>query len=190
MIGDSISVGYTVDVRKLLDGEADVFRIPSNGKDSAFGRSMIKRWLGKREWDVIHFNWGLWDLCYSNPEAKTQGHRDKENGTLTATPEKYRENLEAIVKRLKETEAELVWCETTPVPEKELGRIAGDAIRYNKVANELMAENGIAINELHAHALAKVHEIQKAEGDVHFTAEGSAYPATAVAEAIRAQLSE
>lgn len=32
LIGDSISNAYTVDVRKQLQGKADVFRIPGNGK--------------------------------------------------------------------------------------------------------------------------------------------------------------
>ena len=32
LIGDSISISYTVDVRKLLKGKADVFRIPTNGR--------------------------------------------------------------------------------------------------------------------------------------------------------------
>ena len=37
LIGDSISIGYTVDVRKNLKGKADVFRIPTNGQASDFG---------------------------------------------------------------------------------------------------------------------------------------------------------
>ena len=31
IIGDSISIGYTVPVRKLLEGKANVHRIPTNG---------------------------------------------------------------------------------------------------------------------------------------------------------------
>lgn len=54
-IGDSISIGYTVNVRKLLKGKADVFRIPSNGQASDRGLANIKKWLGDRKWDVIHF---------------------------------------------------------------------------------------------------------------------------------------
>ena len=66
LIGDSISISYTVEVRKLMKGKADIFRIPSNGKNAAFGLKKLDKWLGKKtKWDVIHFNWGLWDLCYS-----------------------------------------------------------------------------------------------------------------------------
>lgn len=188
LIGDSISIGYTVEVRKQLRGKADVFRITTNGKYSEYGLENLDKWIGKRHWDVIHFNWGLWDLCYRNPEAKTQGHRDKINGTLTTTPEQYRQNMEQIVARLKATEATLIWCETTPVPEHEAGRIAGDAIRYNQIANEIMQQNDITINALHAHALEGLPEIQKGKGDVHFTAAGYTYLADQVAKVISAAL--
>jgi hypothetical protein len=184
LIGDSVSNAYTVDVRKRLTGKADVFRIPGNGKDSAYGLAHLDPWLGTRHWDVIHFNWGLWDLCYRNPKSKTQGHRDKVNGTLTATPEEYRANMEKIVARLKKTGATLIWCTTTPVPEQEAGRKLGDDLLYNQIAAEIMNANGVLINDLHAHALSRHSEIQKQKGDVHYTEDGSAYLAAKVAQAI------
>jgi len=188
LIGDSISIGYTVDVRKRLKGKADVFRIPTNGKYASYGSKNIDKWLGNGKWDVIHFNWGLWDICYRNPKSKTQGHRDKVNGTLTASPEQYRESLEQIVKRLKQTNATLIWCATTPVPEHEAGRKMGDEIKYNAIAASIMQENGILINDLHAHALQGLPEIQNKKGDVHFNSKGYAYLADEVAQAISAGL--
>jgi len=192
LIGDSISNAYTVDVRKHLHGKADVFRIPGNGKNSAYGLRNLNKWLalGPGEWDMIHFNWGLWDLCYRNPKSKTQGHRDKVNGTITATPEQYRANMEKIVSRLKKTDATLIWCTTTPVPEHEAGRKLGDDLIYNKIAEGIMAENGVLINDLHTYALAKYDEIQVKKGDVHYTKEGSTYLAVKVAKEIEAALSE
>ncbi|WP_372724773.1 SGNH/GDSL hydrolase family protein [Novipirellula sp.] len=189
LIGDSISIGYTVDVRKRLSGKADVFRIPSNGKYAAFGSENLAKWLGQRKWDVIHFNWGLWDICYRNPKSKTQGHRDKVDGTLTASPDQYRESLQQIVARLKQTDATLIWCATTPVPEFEAGRKEGDEIKYNLIAESIMKKNGIRINDLHAHALRGLPEIQKQKGDVHFTSQGYAYLAEKVALEIASALS-
>lgn len=184
LIGDSISIGYTIDVRKLLKGKADVFRIPTNGKFAAHGAQNLDKWLGDRKWDIIHFNWGLWDICYRNPKAKTQGHRDKVNGKLTATPDAYKNSMEQIVTRLKKTNAKLIWCATTPVPEFEIGRKMGDEIKYNAIAQKIMHENGISINDLHAHALLELAKIQKKKGDVHFTPEGSLYLAEKVAHEI------
>jgi len=37
LIGDSISIGYTVPVRKLLEGKANVHRIPTNGGPTSKG---------------------------------------------------------------------------------------------------------------------------------------------------------
>lgn len=180
LIGDSISIGYTIDVRKQLKGKADVFRVPSNGKYAAHGAKNLNKWLGDRKWDVIHFNWGLWDICYRSPQSKTQGGRDKVNGKLTATPDAYKASMEKIIARLKKTDATLIWCTTTPVPEFEAGRKVGDEVKYNTIAESLMKENEIKINDLHAHALLKHSKIQKGKGDVHFTPEGSAYLAEKV----------
>ena len=180
LIGDSISIGYTVAVRKLLQGKADVFRIPTNGRYSSYGLQNIEKWLGQRKWDIIHFNWGLWDICYRHPKAI----RDKVNGTLTATPDKYRESMKGIVGKLKKTNAKLIWCETTPVPEFEEGRIMGDEIKYNLIAEKIMKQNKIAINRLHAHALVKLPGIMKKKGDVHFSKIGYAYLAENVAKEI------
>lgn len=192
LIGDSISIGYTVDVRKALHEKADIFRIPSNGKNAAFGLANLNKWLKQKpaQWDLIHFNWGLWDLCYRHPESKAQGHRDKINGTITATPEQYRADLEKIVITLKKTNAKLIWCSTTPVPEHEAGRKLGDDLKYNKIAKEVMTKHEIKINDLHAHALLKQKEIQIKKGDVHFNKKGSAYLAKKVALEISAELSK
>ena len=188
LVGDSISLAYTVDVRKLLNGKADVFRIPENGRYASYGVEKMDKWLGNRDWDIIHFNWGLWDICYRNPKARTQGHRDKVNGTLTATPDEYKASMEKNVARLKETGATLIWCKTTPVPEFEAGRIMGDEIKYNSIAEEIMQGNGVLINDLHAYALLRLPEIQKGNDDVHFTPEGYAYLAGKVAFEIETAL--
>ncbi|MDC0497352.1 acetylxylan esterase [bacterium] len=190
LIGDSISIGYTPYVRELMMGQADVYRIPSNTKYSAFGLENLDKWLAMTpaKWDVIHFNWGLWDLCYRHPKSKVQGKRDKVNGTLTATPEQYRATMEKIVARLKETDATLIWCATTPVPEGEVGRKLGDDLIYNRAAEDIMKANGVLVNDLHKHALLKLPAIMVREGDVHFTEEGYRHLAEKVAAEITTAL--
>lgn len=64
LIGDSISIGYTLPVRDLLKGKANVHRIPTNGGPTTNGLKNLTAWLGVSKWDVIHFNWGLHDLKY------------------------------------------------------------------------------------------------------------------------------
>ena len=56
LIGDSISIGYTVPVRSLLAGKANVHRIPDNGGPTINGLAHIDQWLSDDRWQVIHFN--------------------------------------------------------------------------------------------------------------------------------------
>ena len=184
LIGDSISIGYTLPVRELLAGKANVHRIPTNARHTGIGLQMINEWLGDGKWDVIHFNWGLHDLCYRSRDANTPGRKDKVNGSLDLTFEEYQQNLRRLVKTLKATGARLIWASTTPVPDGEPGRIKGDEVRYNKAAEKIMKENGVMINDLYAHAFPRLSQIQLPNGNVHFTAEGSQYLAEYVAASI------
>lgn len=191
ILGDSISIGYTRDVRSLMEGKANVFRPmnatgkkPQNCGDTPIGIKGLDRWLGSSQWDVIHLNWGLWDLCYRNPKVKTQGNRDKENGTLSTSPEQYEKNLETLVTRLKKTEAKLIWASTTMVPDGEVGRFVGDDIKYNAIASRVMKRHGIPTDDLHALTVSFDGKFFTGPGNVHFTAEGSQRLAEQVAEKI------
>src|SRR5262245_39232334 len=62
LIGDSISIGYTLPTRKLLEGKANIHRILTNGGPTTNGLKNLNSWLGSEKWAVIHFNWGLHDL--------------------------------------------------------------------------------------------------------------------------------
>lgn len=175
LIGDSISIGYTVTVRKELAGKANVHRIPENGADTANGLKKIDEWLGDSHWDVIHFNWGLHDLKVT-PDGGRQ-----------VPIEVYEKNLEALVARLKKTGAKLIWAGTTPVPEGKQNppREAADAARYNAAAKRVMDANGIAIDDLNAAALPRLSEIQL-PGNVHFNSAGWELLGHQVANAIHA----
>ena len=119
IIGDSISLGYTPDVKKLLGDSVTVVHNKGNAQHTSTGVKKIDSWLGDKQWDVIHFNWGLWDLCYRHPDSKVQGRRDKLRGTLTTSLPDYERNLELLVARLKHTRAKLIWANTTVVPKGE-----------------------------------------------------------------------
>ncbi len=190
LIGDSISIGYTVQTRALLNGKANVHRVPRNAGHTGMGIDGLPKWLktlGGR-WDVIHFNWGLWDLCYRNPESKNQGRRDNVNGKLTHTIGQYTANLETLIAELKKTKAKLIFATTTPVPEGELGRKLGDDLKYNAAAVKVMKKHGIAVNDLHAAMAGKMKTYGLKPGDVHFSSQGYDLLAGQVAHAIEARL--
>lgn len=174
ILGDSISIGYTCQVRESLKGKAKVIRPDANCGDTRHGLAQIETWLGDGNWQVIHFNWGLHDLCYRNPELKTPGQRDKVNGTLSVPLAEYETNLEALVERLKQTGAKLIFANTTLVPEGEAGRFPRDERKYNAAAQRVMEKHGVPINDLHAPTQAFPPAMFAGPGNVHFSAEGSA----------------
>jgi lysophospholipase L1-like esterase len=184
LVGDSISIGYTLPTRKLLDGKANVHRIPTNGGPTTRGLQQLDRWLGDSTWDVIHFNFGLHDLKHADPKG---GLVEASDGPRQVELDAYRDNLRAIVRRLKATGATLIWCTTTPVPPGAKGRVPGDEVAYNAVAAEVMKDEEVAINDLHAFAAARLAEIGR-PADVHYTTAGSAVLATEVAARIEAAL--
>src|SRR3954465_5493214 len=50
LIGDSISMGYTLPVREALAGKANVHRPPANCGPTSRGVEMIDSWLGDGRW--------------------------------------------------------------------------------------------------------------------------------------------
>jgi len=185
LIGDSISIGYTKPTIQMLKNTANVQRAPTNCGDTNSGLRGLKRWLGKTRWDVIHFNWGLHDLCYRHPDSKVQGRRDKANGTQAVPLDQYGKNLDELVQQLKRTGAKLIWASTTAVPEGEAGRVLGDDIKYNEVAAGIMKKHGVAINDLHALSASFNGTHSTAPGNVHFTKEGSVKLAEQVVKSVR-----
>ncbi|WP_294083994.1 SGNH/GDSL hydrolase family protein [Proteiniphilum sp. UBA5384] len=185
IIGDSISIGYTPFVKKSLSDRADVFHNKGNAQHTGTGKEMLEEWLGDTKWDIIAFNWGLWDLCYRHPESKVQGNRDKVNGTVTFTVEQYAANMDTIVTRLKDTGVKLLFITTTVVPPDEAGRFEGDEIKYNNAALAIMEEKGIAVHNLHKYSIDIHKKYAKGEGDVHYTEEGYEALSKSVADAIK-----
>jgi lysophospholipase L1-like esterase len=176
LIGDSISMGYTLAVRAKLAGKANVHRPPENCGDTARGVASIEKWLGAGKWDVIHFNFGLHDLKYLDAAGQLAA---PDKGKQVHTLAEYEANLRKIVARLKQTGAKLIWAATTPVPGGSTGRVEDDAIRYNAVAARVMQEQGVALNDLHAYVKPRQAQLQR-PANVHFTDTGSAQLAETV----------
>jgi hypothetical protein len=177
LIGDSISMGYTLPTRKLLAGKANLHRLPANGGPTINGLAHLTEWLGSGKWDVIHFNWGLHDLRYMD------------DGKLQVPLPEYEKNLRELVKQLKATGAKLIWAATTPVPAGDLKplRKNEDVIAYNDVARKIMEENQVAIDDLYAFVLPRMDQIQL-PANVHFKPEGYEELAGQVAASIEAVL--
>ncbi len=177
LIGDSISMGYTVPVRELLKDKANVHRIPQNGGPTKLGMEKIDAWLGTGKWDVIHFNWGIHDLKFM-PDGKRQVEVDD-----------YEKNLRALVAKMKATGAKLIWATTTPIPNGDLvpPRRFGEVSEYNAIALRVMKENAVTVDDLNAAVTPQIDKLQNPK-DVHYNAAGYKFLAGEVAKSIEAAL--
>lgn len=180
IIGDSISIGYTLPTRTALKNTANLWRPPTNCGPTTRGLEQIDKWLGDRKWDVIHFNFGLHDLKYIDDKGRLV---PVDKGHQQVPIDKYTENLEKLILRLKKTNATLIWRNTTPIPEGSRGRVTGDEIKYNNAAKKLMLKHKIQIHDLYTFALKKQSKIQRKK-DVHYTPDGSKVLAAEVARVI------
>ena len=179
--GDSISIGYTRQVREKLKGKANLYRLHCNGGDSAsFIPRMTKMHATMRnetieghwsfEWDVIHFNVGLHDLKYTY-----KGKLNKTKGKRVCAIGQYEKNIENIVSYLKRfaPKATLIFATTTPVPEGEPGRNAGDAVIYNKAAIKVLRDHPeIVVDDLYGFTKPNHSQWWTKPGNVHYGSQG------------------
>ena len=149
LIGDSICGGYYKVVQRELDGKAIVVKNEGNAEYTGTGLKRLDEWLGDRKWDVVHFNWGLWDM-YGWQYAKED-----------RLPAAYQERLEKIVSRLEKTGARLIWATTTPAcpgAEKTMRNRFKTEVRitpaverqYLDAALRVMKRHHVQVNDLHA----------------------------------------
>ena len=170
LIGDSISIYYTDPVRRLLAGQADVYRTPMGpGKVETLFVS-LDDFLKTRKWDVIHFNTGLHDFA----------HKEGSDEDLAL----YRKNLDTVIAKLQATGAKLIWASTTPVPPKSPGTSNALVIKYNAAAKAVMESHQIPIDDLYALVLPKHDQYWLGPNNVHFNELGSAVMGRQVANVV------
>lgn len=178
IIGDSISMGYTLPVRAKLKGVANLHRPcrklrRHQARPGPIGSMARQGPLGCHSFQ-------LRSARLEVPKCQRRV-REPSQGTQVASPQVYREQLLQIIVKLKATGAKLIFASTTPVPEGTKGRRKGDEEIYNQVAIELMKEQGTPVNDLCEQVVTRQHQeakerqpkpIQQA-ANVHFTAAGS-----------------
>jgi lysophospholipase L1-like esterase len=171
IIGDSISMGYTEPVRKLLAGKYNVHRIGENGGPTSNGVAHLDK-LPAGPWDVITFNYGLHDLKL-------------DTGTHQVEVPQYEANLNTIVEALRKTGAKLIWVTTTPVPTGKLSpkRERTDVPLYNEAASRSLKDKVDSVCDLYTAVLPREPELQLKE-NVHFTPAGYDFLAHEVAQSI------
>jgi lysophospholipase L1-like esterase len=186
LIGDSIRIGYAPVVAELLAGEARILSQEPNGGDSARVLEHLDAWAIADRPAVVHFNCGLHDL-----------KRSRAGDAYQVPLPQYEANLRRIVERLRgETDARLVFATTTPILDErharrggstpiDFNRFEADVRRYNEVALAVMAAAGVPVNDLHRVVAAAGLESTMRQDGTHYTPEGNAFLARAVADYLR-----
>ena len=182
IIGDSISIGYTLPTRALLKEKVNLHRIPTNGGPTIKGVSEIEKWLGTRKWDLIHFNWGLHDLKYMGKDGTNLVPKEK-GGIVQVPLADYEKNLEKLVIRMKNSTTKLVWRNTTPIPPGSKARYVGDSVKFNKAAAQVMKKHDVPTLDLYTPSKKNMKDWMK-KADVHYHAHGSQALAERVARDI------
>lgn len=180
LIGDSIRIGYQPFVEGALDGRLSVWGPEDNGGDSRNVLSRFDEWVIGRKPDVLHINCGLHDIKKEFGAGEAQVPFDE-----------YVTNIETILARaLAETDAKVIWAQTTPVNEewhhdqKGFDRFEADVDAINRAATKICGKLGVQVNNLY-HAIVEGGRDELLVDDgVHFRPEGSERLGDAVVAAI------
>lgn len=186
IIGQSISLGYTPYVQRLLRQRGIVVEHnPGNAGQASNILMYLDDWALSGSWDLIQLTAGLHELL-----------RDRQTGRPRAEVEDFASHVEQIVVRLRQgSSARLLWATTTPVIDQRHAtstqpgdRFERDQVRYSRAAQDIMRRYGVPINDLHAAVMSAGAERLIGPDGVHFTEEGYAFLGEKVAERIVEEL--
>lgn len=152
LLGDSIRQNYQEYVKKELEGTAEVSFPNDNGKFGYLTLRYCHEWIrvltpeGKKPFDIVHFNIGLWDVLRLSNEDRT-----------FTSDEEYALLLRRISDRIRFylPNAKQIFALSTSViePGFEPGELYGkrcndDIERFNEIAKEVFANTDVSINDL------------------------------------------
>ena len=172
LIGDSITLGYSGVVKRLLKGKANVDVLatskcisdPALLKETAYAMEDYRH-------AVVHVNNGLHGWHVTEPD--------------------YEASLRAYVKKLRALapKAGLVWASTTPVPSRQTGVTLDEkrnrvVLARNAIADKVMREHGVPVNDLYALVVGDLEQLTASKGNVHYGNQGKELQGKAVADAI------
>lgn len=167
LLGDSITRGYFPETARLLDGHANCYLFATSASS---GDPRIPKQIAAYSdvappaFAVIHFNNGMHGWAY--------------------TEQQYNNGLPSLISAVRQLapHATLIWATITPVLKADDAGATNPRIdERNRLALTLMQQQHIAIDD--QHTLMLDHQTLH-QGNVHFTAAGSAIQAQQAAQSI------
>ena len=151
VLGDSFYQNLTNSAVKEFKDRAQV--VYANPGDSSYALAHLDELLGEDKWSVIHFSFGIADMCYKHPHLKDVRALSKAaGGVRVSSPELYEKNLDELVRRLKATGAKIIWASSIPPVSPGGGFInydPGSEVEYNRIAAKVMAAQSVTVNDMH-----------------------------------------
>lgn len=155
LVGDSIRIGYDKEIKKALEGKANVIFPEDNCQFAAYVCRYLNEWFGGldgKEFDVVHWNAGLHDCLRLFGEEPN-------------TPiEIYEYYIERICQRIKKLcpNAKVIFATSTSVisekMNKDFMRYNEDIEKYNEAAVKIVTRYGFEVNDLYSLSLTLPEE--------------------------------
>ena len=176
LIGDSIRmIGYGNPVAERLSDEFEVWQPDDNCRFAQYTLRGLWDWQdGIKGADIIHWNNGLWDVCYLFGD-----------GAFTPI-DVYVDTMLRIARLLKERATTVIFATTTPVRPENVHN-SNDVIKaYNEALVPKLREMGIVINDLYTPISADVYK-NICDDTIHLSEDGISLAADLVEKVIRAE---
>jgi len=140
LLGDSIRMSYQANVRRLLEGRANVYGPDDCCRFAKYSLWYINEWIATAGTpDIIHWNNGIWDAYQVNADMDV----------ITPVDE-YVRDMKRLYNELKKTGAVVIFATTTPA-KKGYANLSNENIDlYNKKILDEFSRDEIYINDLNA----------------------------------------
>jgi len=183
LLGDSIRMSYQPLVIKALEGVAEVVGPAENCQFSLYTLSALPRWLDQSGTpDIVHWNNGLHDVGHNPNRCPVQ-----------MPVEVYCGNLAFVLRRLRETQAQVLWATATPVhPERPFRQDQWswrneEIEEYNEAALKVMRAYDVPVNDLHT-IVSSDPDLYLSTDQLHLSETGQRMCAEAVVRVVREYL--
>lgn len=143
VIGDSISIGYTPTIGKLMP-DYRVVHSRGNARNSFYAANNAQTWLNEQDQspEIIIWNNGIWNTIHNYTDEPLQ--------YLMTSFSQYENDLDITAKILKKTGARIIFVTTTNIDSGTNFYDETMLDQLNASARVVMEENGIEVFDLNA----------------------------------------
>lgn len=173
IIGDSTLKGAVPYIQAAMPC---AHRVGGNARDSGHLLTKLGAWLAGKQYRIIYFNVGLWDVARRAPTPDDIWNLDPtDTADVSVGINHYGVNLQHIAENIRAAQpgAIVIFATSTDVPANSIGRLPGDLDNYNARSFVSMANQHVPVDDRHAFMMpyAYLHTLNN-QNKVHYVAAG------------------